>query len=49
MKTEKKETKLNCDINKDIRARMNEHISYLGIFQYVFVNEAILEKIKRES
>lgn len=47
--TENKRTMLNCDVSKETRTKMNEHIAKLGIFQYRFINEAILEKIKRDS
>ena len=49
MKTKHKQEKLNCDISENTRYMMNEHISKKGVFQYAFINDAILEKIERDT
>ncbi len=44
-----KRTLINCNISKDTKAKMNKHIAQLGTLKYVFINEAILEKLERDS
>ena len=40
---------LNCNISKTTKAKMKKHLAKFGIFNYVFIHEAILEKLERDS
>lgn len=48
-KVETKRPMLNCDVSKETRAIMNEHIAKRNMFQYAFIDQAILEKVENDT